>query len=169
VGRRDRGYTLLELVVVLCVFGVLLGLFLERLTFYAAAAERTAMEMQVRSFKMGLQLRLAELIVTNRQGDADELEVENPAVWLAEKPSNYGGEFRAGADAGNWYFDASAHQLIYAVNNARYLETEAGDGVKYLRFQVKLVRDRLDPGGGRNRSVSGVALVPVHPYRWSRG
>ncbi|MEN9784251.1 MAG: hypothetical protein RJA24_1594, partial [Pseudomonadota bacterium] len=64
--RRARGFSLLELSVVVAVWAVLFGVFLERLTYYQEAAEHARFESELQSFKTGLQLRMAELISTNR-------------------------------------------------------------------------------------------------------
>lgn len=165
--RRSRGFTLLELAVVAIVLAILAVVLLERLTYYAEVAERTAMETQVRLFKAGLQLRLADLISKDRQGEAVALETENPARWLDKKPQNYGGEYGDGASRGNWYFDANNRHLVYVANNTRFLEAEVAGGMKQVRFQARLVYDVIHVSGGPVRSVAGVALVPVRPYRWS--
>ena len=70
---RKRGFTLVELAVAISVIAVLAAVLLNRLAYYKELAEKAAMESMVRIIKTGLQIRLAELIITNRQargGDA---------------------------------------------------------------------------------------------------
>lgn len=167
--RRQRGFSLFELAVVAVVAGILLTVFLERLTYYSELAERAAMEMQLRHFKKGLQIQLAELMMTHRQGEAGRLEIENPTQWLADKPSNYAGDYAADGARGYWYFDGRQRELVYLANNQRFLQFEAPEEPRELRFQARLVRDTMTVGGQTVESVTGVALVPVRPYRWSAG
>ena len=124
------------------------------------------MDSTLRTIKTGLQIRLAELIVTNRQSQAAQLETEDPIRWLDDKPPNYGGSYRTPPDAGVWYFDARERQLVYVVNTGNRLELDSDTGAKQVRFRARLLKDRLQLYGTGVESVSGVALVPVNPYRW---
>jgi len=66
----QAGFTLLELGVAITAIAVLAVLLLNRLHIYQEMAEKAAMESTLRLIKTGLQIRLAELIITNRQGEA---------------------------------------------------------------------------------------------------
>lgn len=165
---RTSGFTLLELVVVICVISGLAAVALQRLTVYQELAERAAMEATLRQVQMGLQIRLAELIIANRQADAGRLERGDPMQWLAEPPSNYGGAYRSPAARGNWYYDAAKGELVYVVNNGAFLEAEAVDGAKVLRFRPKLLKGVVNFGGMTTETVTGITLSPVRPYKWPR-
>lgn len=166
-GLRARGFTFFELIVVIIVVSVAGTVFLDRLRFYQEVAEKAAMESTLRLIKTGLQIRLAELIVTNRQGDARELETEDPTRWLQPRPANYAGPYRMPPQPGNWYFDAGEKQLVYVVNTGNRLEIDAGHDARELRFQAQLLKDRLRIGGATVDSVTGVTLTPVTRFRWS--
>jgi general secretion pathway protein G len=162
---RRAGYTLVEFAVVVIIVGLCAGALLERLQRTQELAERAAMEATLRLIRTGLQIRLAELILANRQAEAPRLEVENPTLWLSEKPPNYAGEYREPAERGAWYYDAQRRELVYVVNLGRGL-----DGVgeaKQLRFRAKLLFDPVQAPGGVVRSVTGITLEPVRAYRWS--
>jgi general secretion pathway protein G len=165
---RRRGFTLVELLVVIVVVGAAGTVFLERLRLYQELAEKAAMESTVRLIKTGLQLRLAELIVTNRQGQAAELETEDPTRWLDTRPANYAGSYREPPRPGTWYFDAPRRQLVYVVRNGQRLKIDTSAHARELRFQARLLRDRLRTSGAIVDSVTGVTVVPVTPFRWSR-
>jgi prepilin-type N-terminal cleavage/methylation domain-containing protein len=162
---REAGFSLFELVISLIVVSVLAAVLLNRLAFYQEMFEKAAMEYTLRSIKTGLQLKLAELIVTNRQSQAGQLETENPVQWLEDKPSNYAGVYREPPEGATWYFDAGKKQLVYVVNTGNRLEIDT-EMPKHVRFQARLVRDGLVVNGIRVESVTGVALVPVKSYRW---
>jgi general secretion pathway protein G len=124
------------------------------------------MESTVRVIKTGLQIRLAELIIDNRQGEAARLEVEDPVQWLDARPANYGGSYNGRPVPGQWYFDAVSRQLIYVVNKGDRLELGSSGDAKEIRFRVRLLKDRLNVPGAVVESVTGVTLTVVVPYRW---
>ncbi len=165
--RRETGFSLLELAVVAVVLSILLGVFLERLTYYQAAAERAHFDSTLRLYKTALQIRLAELIVERREGEARTLEVENPTRWLSEKPTNYAGDYPESPAPGTWYFDARTQELVYVVNSSRGLELEIHSGVKQLRFRVKIAYQNVHAGAQRIQGISGIFLQPSSAYRWS--
>jgi general secretion pathway protein G len=164
---RERGFTLLELVVVVLIFAVVATVLLERLAFYREALERAAMESTLSGIKTGLQVRLAELIITNREGKAGELESEDPVQWLdVGRPANYGGAYRQPADPATWYFDVARRQLVYVVSTGDRLEIDGQQGRKELRFRARLIRGPVYLPGGAVERTNGVGLIPVNPYRW---
>jgi len=165
--RRARGFTLFELAVVIAVFAALVTVLLDRLFYLQEMAEKAAMESTLRGIKTGLQIRLAEMIITNREGQAGALEEEDPVRWLEEaSPANYGGAYREPPAPGTWYFDATASQLVYVVNTGERLEIDGQVGGKQLRFRARLVREAVQLPGGALERINGVALAPVRPYRW---
>lgn len=165
-GRKPRGFSLLELAVALSIIGVLAAVLLNRLVHYQELAEKAAMESMLRVVKTGMQVRLAELIVTNRQGLAGELESEDPFRWLDEKPPNYGGRYRASPDPGAWYFDPVARELVYVVMNGDRLEIDGGAVSDEIRFRATLRKDKVRTTGIEVESVTGITLRSVRNYRW---
>jgi len=164
--RRERGFTLFELAVAVVIISILAWVLLTRLAFYQEMAEKAAMESTVRVIKTGLQIRLAELIIGNRQGEAGTLEVEDPMQWLDTRPANYGGVYREPPVLGQWYFDANARQLVYVVNTGERLDLGTAADTKQIRFRARLLKDRLNVGGAMVESVTGITLTAVTPYRW---
>jgi general secretion pathway protein G len=164
--HTQRGFTLVELAVAICIIAVLATALLNRLGYYKEMAEKAAMESMVRIIKTGLQIRLAELIVTNRQAQAAALEVGDPTQWLDPRPANYGGAYGESLQRGTWYFDTPARQLVYVINTGDLLDVDNRADPKQIRFRVRLLMDRLHFGGAVVDSVTGVTLVPVNPYYW---
>jgi general secretion pathway protein G len=161
-----KGFSLFELIVVIIVASVLATVLLNRLAYYQELAEKAAMESTLRTIKTGLQIRLAELIVTQKQAQAGQLEIEDPVRWLDDKPPNYRGAYRAPAEPGSWYFDASERQLVYLVRTGDRLILGTGEGAKQLRFRTKLLKSPVKVAGGTVEGVAGVTLLPASPYRW---
>jgi len=164
--RRERGHTLFELAVAFVLVSTLAAVLLSRLVYYQEMAEKAAMESLVRVIKTGLQIRLAELIIGNRQAEAETLEVEDPMQWLDAPPANYGGAYREPPVLGQWYFDAHARQLVYVVNKGDRLDLATAADAKQIRFRARLLKDRLNMGGAVVESVTGITLTTVTPYRW---
>lgn len=164
--RSARGYSLLEFAVVAIVLSVVLTVFLQRLTFYQEAAERAQFEATLSIYKTALQLRLAELILERREDEASTLEVENPTHWLSEKPANYAGTYSSRPAVGNWYFDGSTHELVYVANSDAGLSVEPRDGVKQLRFAVKILRQPVLVAGAQVSGIGGINLKPATVYQW---
>jgi len=165
-GRRPCGFSLLELAIAISIIGVLAGVLLNRLFHYQELAEKAAMESTVRVIKTGLQVRLAELIVTNRQARAGDLEIEDPLRWLDDKPPNYSGRYRAAPDAGTWYFDPGPRELVYVVQTGDRLDFAGGGQAREIRFRALLLKDKVRIAGNEVESVTGITLVPVRKYRW---
>ena len=165
-GRPARGFSLLELVVAIGVIAVLTAVLVNRLRYYQELAEKAAMESTLRTIKTGLQVRLAELIVTNRQSQAGQLETEDPVGWLDDKPPNYGGRYRTPVEQGVWYYEAGERQLVYIVRTGDRLNFATSDGTRELRFRPKLLKDPVHVPGGTVESVTGVTLLPIRPYQW---
>jgi len=163
---RHRAFTLIELIVVIVIISVLATVAMHRLTVYQELAEKTAMESTLSIIKTGLQIRLAELIIANRQREAKQLETDNPMQWLVEKPANYGGAYHQPAEGGNWYYDEGQRELVYVVHTGEFLTTEATDGEKQLRFRVELLKGYVETARTKVETVTGVTLAPVHPYSW---
>lgn len=165
-GRRERGFSLLELAVVAVVLSILLAVLLDRLAFYQEAAERARFEADLRFYKTALQIRLAELILERREGEARTLEVENPTRWLSEKPTNYGGEYPARPQPGHWYFDPTTREMVYVVNARENLIADDVNGMKQLRFRVKIINQPVIMSGKQIQGIGGIALLPVEVYQW---
>jgi general secretion pathway protein G len=166
--RRSRaGFTLIELIIVVCIVALCAVLLLDRLRFYQEAAEKAVMEYNVGVVKSALQLRVAALLVSGEERKIESLARVNPIGWLVEPPPGYRGEFRAPQPAvprGSWYFDATRNELVYVPNLDAHLERLA-DGSKRLRFRVRLDFEPAESDSERKR-VAGMRVEPVTPYTW---
>lgn len=173
--RRERagepaGFTLFELIVVICIVAVLATILFNRLRLYEEAAEKAAMQQTAAAIKSALQMRVASYMITGRDNEIEKLRNENPASWLQEKPADYAGEFYADAYSrvrpGSWYFDLTRRELIYVVNLGENFKP-GPDARKWVRYRVKIGYEDVPEAGGPPRKVlSAVTFVPVQPYVW---
>lgn len=169
--HHEKGFSLLELIVVIVIIMVMMGLFLNRVSFYQEQAEKAAMEQVSGALQTALVLRFGALLARGgTERDMGVLETDNPVNWLQQKPRNYAGEFydpTPGAVApGNWMFDLKSRDLIYVVDRGDYF-TPGKDGRKWIRFHVKLVYDSVsgDAASGR-QEVAATLFEPTEPYHW---
>lgn len=167
---RHAGFTLFELIVVICIVSILAGILLNRLQVYKEAAEKAAMQQTAAAIKSALQMRVAAYMIGGRDNEIENLRNENPVNWLQEKPADYAGEFYADAYArvppGSWYFDLTRRELVYVVKLGDNFKP-GPDGRKWVRYRVKLGYEELPEAGGPPRKVlSAAGFAPVRPYVW---
>ena len=168
--RAGSGFTLFELIVVVCVVSVMAGILLNRLQVYQEAAEKAAMQQTAAAVKSALQMRVAAYMIAGRENQIEHLLAENPVGWLQEKPAEYAGEFHADAYArvapGSWYFDLAQRELVYVLKLGAHFKA-GPDGRKWVRYRVKIEYDEMpDRNGAPRRILSAAKFLPVRPYSW---
>lgn len=171
--RRERGFTLIELVTVVVVIGILAGVMFRIYIDYAEQAERTAMEQVASGVRAALHLRVAGLLVRGHEESISSLAKENPMSWLAEKPHHYVGAFHGVAPIELaappcWYYDSRAQELVYRALRTRHLEAPA-NAHNDIRFKVWVDQGAL-PGGDMLaeplRGIRRLEFAPVEDYQW---
>jgi prepilin-type N-terminal cleavage/methylation domain-containing protein len=166
---KARGFTLIELIVVVCVIALLFGVALDRLMRYQELGERAAMEQNIAAINVALNMKFASLIVAGR-GSAIEKEVgANPVDLLARPPENYLGPLYAPEPdqlpRRSWYFDQKTGDLVYVPSRARYL-TQPPDALNGLRFRVALT----DPSPRKDEGIRELRQAFIGPrtrYVWN--
>jgi prepilin-type N-terminal cleavage/methylation domain-containing protein len=170
--RHARGFSLLELIVVVCAVAILAGVALERILPLVGRAQRAAF-LQVRSdLSSALLLEAADRITRGEAATLSGLAATNPMTLLLEPPANYVGSLEWPAEAeiprASWYYDERLGRLSYRVG--RHTRFAAGDGpAELIELEVAfLYQDRdadgvFDAAGDR---FDGLRLVPVHAYDW---
>jgi general secretion pathway protein G len=170
--RASRGFSLLELVVVIVLISILLAVAIERLLLTKARAEGTAMEQLVGTIRSAMTIRVAELVAGAHVPEVATLVGSNPILLLAEPPQNYLGQL-FGPDpsilpSGGWYFDQRDRALCYLVESADYFQS-ALPAPPRACFAVVLVFDdmngnkRYDPA---EDTLRGLRLIELAPYEW---
>ncbi len=167
---RQPGFTLFELIVVVCIVSVLAGILLNRLNTYEEAAEKASMQQTAAAIKSALQLRVAAYMINGRDREIEKLPDENPVDWLQEKPQNYVGQFFADAygrvKPGSWYFDQARHELIYVPDLDSHFKP-GRDGRKWIRYQVRIEYEEMRQSDGFMRKIlTAATFSPVEPYAW---
>jgi general secretion pathway protein G len=166
--RRQRGFSLFELVAAIAIVGVFGGVLLQRMLYLQECAEMTAMDLTVANLRTGLRYKTGDLLIRDKVAEIATLADENPVNWLQNHPENYLGEFDLMPDAdlrGKWYFDKTRHELVYTVNNRRHF-LPAGDQDYALRWRAVRLRANEENISGSKSNVQWVALVQVAGGRW---
>jgi prepilin-type N-terminal cleavage/methylation domain-containing protein len=166
---RARGFTLVELIIVICVVAVTFGVALDRLLRYQELGERAAMVQNLAAINTGLSMKFAAYVAMGRpDGIRSELD-RNPIELLARPPQNYLGELYAPRtqtlERASWYFDRESRELVYLPNRRRFLSTDAGPPEK-IRFRMMLAESSArTPGEPRELPLPFV--VPTEPFVWN--
>jgi general secretion pathway protein G len=170
--QRSSGFTLIELAVVICIIAILATLLLNRLIFYSEQAEKVAMEQTLGTLRSALHLQISAYLLNGKSTQIAQLAEENPMNWLAEKPSNYVGEFYAPKDGiistGSWYYDVPTKNLVYLAHRHDNLHvTPQGDYRLLFRARVsRNVQLAQDGDKSNNKLIDGIVLEPVVKYQW---
>lgn len=165
-----KGFTLVELLIVVSIVGILASMLFTRVLFYREMAEKAAMQQVVGALQSALVLQYGHRMALGMGTEVNNITTENPLEWLAQKPGNYSGEnneIKPGSVApGNWAFDLSTHELVYIPDHNEHFEP-AKDGQKWIRFRTRFSYEAI-PGnkGKRAKVLTGVTFAPVEPYHW---
>jgi len=173
--RSSKGFTLIELVVVITIVVILAGTLLTRIWFYQEQAEKAAMEQVAAAMQSALVLQYAHLLAIDKGAEVINLVSENPTHWLMREPYNYAGEFYGiTPDAiapGSWAFDLKTRELVYVPDRSDYF-VPGKDGLKWVRYSARLKYEPV-PGavaaGSKNKGaqeLTGLLFEPVERYQW---
>ncbi|HEU0188720.1 MAG TPA: prepilin-type N-terminal cleavage/methylation domain-containing protein [Gallionella sp.] len=169
--KSSRGFTLLELIVVIIIIVTLMGLFMNRALFYMEQAEKVAMEGVAGAIQSSLTMQYGQILTRGKSSDVAVLVQNNPMNWLQKKPRNYAGEFYGptplSVEPGNWMFDLKSRDLVYVVRNANYFKP-GKDGQKWIRFHIAVSHETSRPPSMQNAppELTGILFEPTEPYSW---
>jgi len=165
---RQRGFSLLELAVVVSVIGVLAGALLSRVDLYQDRAEMAARDNVLGALRSGLNMKVGQLTVTGKSAEMIKLITINPMDLLAQKPANYAGEYylpqKAKISPGNWYFNRKEFLLVYITRTGA---TFHASRLKEFKYRIELIRSMDDARGPKpaetsnSTTIEGVALNEV--------
>lgn len=169
---RQRGFTYLELVVVISIISTLLYFAFDRLWKLQVTAEQAVIDQTVGNLQSALALTIAEHISHADIAGLRSYVESNPIRLLAQTPLNYHGDLPGVHNelpGGSWYYRTDIKSLIYKVDNQDYF-TSSDNDLAQIEFKIYPVYDdnnhngRFDAGD----TLKGLTLQSVHPYRWLR-
>ena len=171
--RSQRGFTWLELALVVSLIGILAAVFLVKIMPLFGEAERVGLLRIEAELKNALVMEAAKRIVQGRTAEIASLEGANPFQFVLEAPANYLGELEApdpaSVPARHWYFDSSTRRLVYRVHSDRF-ESDLGPPAR-AEYEIRLSFDDRNSSGAfeaGSDDFRGVRLVPVAAYRWRK-
>ena len=170
--RDERGFSLLELLIVVVVISVLMVVAIDRLLKLRFEAERVMVQSVVGALRSALYIEFSGSTARGEKGRLESLPGSNPMLRLSDKPDTYAGEFYgpdpAVFEPGTWYFDTRDHALVYVLRFPDEF-VSALSGPPRVRFRIEPDYDDIDHNGrydpGRD-PLLGLKLVPVEPFSW---
>ena len=76
-----KGFTLIELIIVIIIIVTLMGLFMNRVMFYQEQAEKVAMEEVAGAIQSALILQYGQILTRGKPSDVAALTQDNPMNW----------------------------------------------------------------------------------------
>jgi general secretion pathway protein G len=169
--RFSRGFTLIELIIVITIIVVLMAFLLDRVFYYQEQAEKTAMEEVAGTIQSALTMQYSQILTRGKPSDVAALAKDNPMNWMQKKPRNYAGEYYdpspLAVESGSWVFDLRSRDLIYVVKTANHFKP-GRDGKKWIRFHIAASYEpsRLPSLQNAPPELTGLLFEPVEPYSW---
>lgn len=168
---KQKGFSLFELIVVLTIIGVLIAVAASKFPVWQAQAEQASMQSVTGSLRSALGIKVASLFAQRDIAGVRALTGSNPMEQLSDVPTNYAGVYSGSAAAsvagGKWYYDSTAHQLVYRVRTNELLGAPGVAGE--IRFAVQPVFEDRNRNGVYDAAIDGldgVRLVEVQSFAW---
>lgn len=167
-----HGFSLLELVLVICLIGILLAVALTRLLPYIDEAERVAVLTLEGQIRNSLVMAAAQRIARGEANSISSFNGTNPMSLMLEVPGNYLGELgpegRTDAASGHWYFDSTIRRLVYQPRQGFSFRAD-DKPVEKLEFEVRVAFADRDGNGVFDPSADelhGVRLLRTAGGEW---
>ncbi len=153
-----RGFTLIELVVIIVVLGILAAVAIPKLFNVTKEAEKSAVASMVSNLESALSIYVAKQFV-----DGQPIVVHNPFDDLANTPSNYLGSqdpvTPANTPNGKWSWRPTGNWIMYNPNSSITGGWNNG-GEKFIIYKVETVVENGDTVGLR------LNTTPSYAYSW---
>ncbi|MGD9385681.1 MAG: prepilin-type N-terminal cleavage/methylation domain-containing protein [Thioalkalispiraceae bacterium] len=168
--RKQAGFSLLELVIVIIIISALLAIGINKLMKLQVQAERSAMESMIGTLQSAIALTISEHIARDNIPELIRYIGSNPMELLATQPVNYKGKYPEkpkDLETASWWYNTSNRTLYYQVSNREYFST-AGNEKGVSKFKILPVYDDINANGrfDRRDTLKGLRLSPIAEYRW---
>lgn len=170
-----RGFSLLELVVVIILISTLIGVAATRLLPYIDEAERVAVLRVEGQLRSSLMMEAAKRVVRGQSASISELEGANPVKFLLEPPKNYVGERLQReieqSPTRRWYFEQDGQRLIYRLGEPFGLPVH-DESVEDPAFEIRVAFADTNGNGmfeAQSEELYGVRLQRVAGAQWLSG
>ena len=161
---KQQGFSLLELVVVVCIIAVLMAVAYQRFERMSEEAERASFYGDLSAFQALINRQIIKWYISSTAIEKRALEQRNPVEWLERPPHNYGGEISAsqldGMVGARWYYLKDKNWLAYKVQRTLGLQNKGGD-VLAFRLKVSLKEKSMTTG-----VVQAASLEAVTDFNW---
>jgi hypothetical protein len=165
---RQRGP--LQFVLVVLLAGLLVLWLFDRAERAGADLEAVALQLALDSLHYGLVIETQRALSSGGQASLEHLAEADPGQWGDVPVGPYLGVLGprevADADAGSWYYDRAAVELVYRVLHPDRFETASGDR---LRLRIVPEFEDLDGDGVLDpvkESAYALRWEVVEPYAW---
>ena len=179
--RHSKGFTLFEMVVVICSIVILYMVAEQRLNELPAAAERASYFAVLDQLKIGVNFEMYTGIAKGEIERVKGLEGSNPMDLMLEAPRNYRGVLQEVTDTnierrGSWYFESGSGELVYVVGGASIEDvwvTYGNTEVNYGQIRLKIENiyrdsDEVSSEVNQKGQWEAVLLEPVRSFRWEQ-
>lgn len=164
--KKQQGFTLFELVVVVLLVGVFMSFAIDRMLRIQIDAERVSVQQTIAALKSAVHLQTAEMVVKKGLNSIKTLENTNPMNYLQELPYNYLGikndSMANHYQAASWYYDPKQNILVYTVRNTNYFVTSLS-GTPRIRLKIEALYQGSVSGKDK---IRGVSLKSLDEYFW---
>lgn len=166
----QRGFTLLELVVVIAIVAVLMATAYSKYEGLAEQAEKAAFVGVLGNTQAALTHAFIRSYLDGDQSRWEDVSGINPIQYLAKPPGNYGGVTTSQrvvepllADQ-HWYFLQDTGELVYKVKRNGRLKLE-NKHINLIKYRLQVVHSL--PEHGKNVQVEGLLLEAVDRFSWN--
>nr|WP_320114846.1 prepilin-type N-terminal cleavage/methylation domain-containing protein [uncultured Desulfuromonas sp.] len=165
--HRQRGFTLLELIVVIAVVIILASVVLPKFLRLMHQAEVSAVQGMVGQMRSALSLQMSRGLYRGDDLAAWACDGSRPLYpmhdLLLDPPENYLGVLSASDRRGCWYDDKNSHELVYVLRHDELVQGFSATPAK-LRWQIRVIRGPLS--AGEPDTLIGLVLQSSSATHW---